>query len=113
MDENMNVGLQDELIADLTLELQGEPTFNPSVLTQKVVNAIREVKRARKYPSYYTEVQIEKDLYEFYSTIRGIAQYDYNLVGAEGETSHSENGVSRSYIERAKLFSGVLPLARV
>lgn len=113
MDENMGVDLQAELIADLTLELQGEETFNPSVLTQKVINAIRDVRSARKYPSYYTDERIKRDLYEYYSTIRAVAEYDYNLVGAEGETSHSENGVSRAYVKRQELFADVLPLAKL
>ena len=49
MDEQMEVSLQDELIADLTVELENEPTFDLSKLKQKVINAIREVKKARKY----------------------------------------------------------------
>ena len=112
MDENMGVGLQEELIADLKLELEKEPTFDLSVLTQKVVNAIREVKRARKYPSYYTDEQISTDLYEYYSNIRNLALYDYNKIGAEFENSHNENSISRTWTDRVKLFSGVLPLAR-
>ncbi len=112
MDVSMLVGLQEELIADLTIELQNEPTFDSSVLTQKVVNAIREVKKARKYPSYYPSDLVDRDLYEYYSNIRNIALYDYNLMGAEGEQSHSENGVSRSYVDRKSLFNGVLPLTR-
>lgn len=112
MDVSMAVGLQDELIADLTIELRNEPTFDSSVLAQKVVNAIREVKKARKYPSYYPSELIYSDLYEFYSNIRNIALYDYNLVGAEGEQTHSENGISRSYVDRKSLFNGVLPLTR-
>lgn len=112
MDETMNVGLQEELIADLKTELEKEPTFDLSVLTQKVVNAIREVKRARKYPLYYTNEQIKKDLYEYYSNIRNLALYDYNKIGAEFEESHSENSISRSWSDRNKLFNGVLPLAR-
>lgn len=113
MDESMEVGLQEELIADLTIELQKEPTFDSSVLTQKVVNAIREVRKERKYPSYYSSEQIDKDLYEFYSNIRSIALYDYNKMGADGEQSHSENGISRSYVDRKSLFNGVLPLSRI
>lgn len=31
------------------------------------------------------------------STVVEIAQYLYNKAGAEGETSHSENGIARSY----------------
>ena len=34
----MKVGLQEELIADLKTELEKEPTFDLSVLTQKVIN---------------------------------------------------------------------------
>lgn len=112
MDETMGVGLQEELIADLTIELEKEPTFDSSVLTQKVINAIREVKKARKYPSYYTDEQIDKDLYEYYSNIRNIALYDFNKIGAEFEESHNENSINRNWVERNKLFNGVLPLAR-
>lgn len=112
MDETMSVGLQEELIADLTIELSKEPTFDSSVLTQKVINAIREVKKARKYPSFYTDGQISKDLYEYYSNIRNIALYDFNKIGAEFEESHNENSISRIWVERNKLFNGILPLAR-
>ena len=111
MDESMLVGLQDELIADLTQELQDEPTFDASKLKQKVLNAIREVKRARKYPSNYTDNMINKDLYNYYSNIRNISLYDYNKMGAEFEQSHNENSVSRSWKDRDKLFNGVLPLS--
>lgn len=38
-----------------------------------------------EWPSKYDELQVE------------IAAYKLNKRGAEGETSHSENGVSRSY----------------
>lgn len=113
MDEQMEVSLQDELIADLTVELENEPTFDLSKLEQKVINAIREVKKARKYPSNYTEDMIDKDIYNFYSNIRNIALYDYNQIGIEFQISSSENGVSRSYMDRDKLFSGIIPLAKL
>lgn len=112
MDEAMSVGLQDELIADLTLELSSEPTFSVDILKQKVVGAIREVKTARKYPSTYTTEQINSDLYNYYSNIRNISLYDYNMVGVEGQSSSSENGISRSFVDRDKMFKGVIPLAR-
>lgn len=113
MDEGMGLTLQDELIADLTLELSSEPTFNESVLKQKVVGAIREVKTTRKYPSYYTEEQITADLFGFYSNMRNIALYDYNQVGAEFQQSSNENGTSRTYVDRKSLFNGILPLSRI
>lgn len=113
MDESMNVGLQEELIADLTAELENEATFNATVLKAKIVGAIREVKTERKYPYYYTFSQIEKDLYGFYSNIRNIALYDYNKSGADFEKSHNENSVSRTFEDREKLFRNVLPLTKL
>lgn len=113
MDEAMGLTLQDEIIADLTLELGAEPTFNADALRQKVINAIREVKKARKYPSYYTEEQIARDLYDFYSNVRNIALYDYNKIGGEFEQSHNENSVNRSFVDRNSLFGGVIPLCKL
>lgn len=113
MDEAMGLTLQDEIIADLTLELGAEPTFNADALRQKVINAIREVKKARKYPGYYTEEQIARDLYDFYSNVRNIALYDYNKIGGEFEQSHNENSVNRSFVDRNSLFGGVIPLCKL
>lgn len=108
MDEAMNVGLEQEIIEELTIELQGEPTFNAEILAIKVRNAIRELKMKRNYVvTSYTENQIEQDLYNYYSVIKSVALYDYNQIGAEGEISHSENGTSRSYIDRDDLFRSV------
>lgn len=113
MDEEIVLTLQDQLIADLTTELQGDNTFNKSVLKIKVVNAIKEVKRERRYPSSYTDEMIDEDLDRYYSNIRAIALYDYNQVGVEGQQSHSEGGVNRTWVDRKSLFNGVLPLSRV
>ena len=113
MDESIGLTMQDELIADLTAELGTEPTFNADALKQKVISAIREVKTTRKYPSYYTEEQISRDLYEFYSNARNIALYDYNKMGGEFEQSHNENSVNRSFVDRSSLFGGVIPLCKL
>lgn len=113
MDETMGLTLQDEIIADLTLELGAEPTFNADALRQKVINAIREVKTVRKYPSYYTEEQISRDLHSFYSKVKRIAFCDYEMIGGEFEKSHNENSVNRSFIDRNSLFSGIIPLCKL
>ena len=105
--------MEDELIEDLTVELEiPDENFNVTLLTSKVKAAVRDVKRARHYPTYYTDEQIESDLYNYYSNCRAIALNDYNKVGVDFEDSHSENSVSASYTDRAKLFAGIIPLAR-
>ena len=86
---------------------------NKQVLASKVRNAIREVKKARRYPSHYTEKMINEDLENYISNIEGLALYDYNQVGAEGESTHNESGVNRTWKSRSANFNGIIPIARV
>lgn len=113
IDEEMAVGLEGELIASLTNRFKNEETFDPDLLSDMVKDVIDEVKEARNYPSNYTEQMINEDLYELKAKIKKIAIYDYSKDGADGETSHSENGISRSYTDRDKLFNGIRPFIRV
>lgn len=105
--------IEQEIIAELSIELQGEPTFNADILAVKVKNAIREVRKARNYPKSYTEENIQQDLHDYFSNIRNIALYDYNQIGAEFQSSASENSVSRSWVDRDKLFDGVYAFVKV
>jgi hypothetical protein len=113
MDEEMTLTLEQELIADMADELsEDDELFNEKLMLSKIRNALREVKRARSYPDSYTDEMIEKDMYGFYSNIRNIALYDYNMIGIEGQTNSSENGTTRAYVDRNKLFGGIVPLAK-
>ena len=115
MDEAMSVGLQDEIIAELTVELSGQPTFNADLLAIKVRNAIREVRMKRNYQATsYTTEQIEKDLYDnYFSVIKNLALYDFAQIGAPFESSHSENSTSRSWVSRDEIFNGVHAFVQV
>ena len=100
------------VIADLTIELKNEFDFDPEILVVKVENAFREVKAARNYPKTYTDEMIMEDLDRYYTNIRSIALYDYTKIGAEGQTQYSADGESIHYLNRDKLFTGILPIAR-
>lgn len=106
--------LQNEIIDELTVELEGESDFNAIILANKVKNAIREVKLVRNYKSTnYTDEQINEDIVKFYSVIMNLARYDYNMLGAEGQSSHSENGITRAYVSRESLLANVTPFIDV
>ena len=100
------------IIAELTIELKNEVDFDAEILTLKVNNAYREVKMARNYPATYTDSMITADMLNYYSNIRAIALYDYNKIGAEGQTQYSADGESIHYLDRDKLFVGIVPIAR-
>lgn len=114
IDSGMTVGLEEEIMADLTAELSlTDPNFSAALLLPKVRNAMREVKRARNYPASYTSEQIEADMYNYFSNIRNIALYDYNQIGGEFSTSSSENSVGIHWVDRNKLFAGIYAFVKI
>lgn len=96
-----------EILEDLTTELGLKKDSDIAVLTSKVKNAYREVKRTRNYQPCHTQEFIDKDMNNFYSNIRELALYDFNQVGGEGQVSHSENGTSRAWKDRKECFNGI------
>lgn len=114
MDATLLLGLQEELVADLTEELKNDPNFNAGILEKKVKTAIKEVMLRRNYEATsYTDERIVSDLENYYSVIKNVALYDYNQSGAEGQISHDENGISRTWTDRNNLFKGVVAFVRV
>lgn len=108
------IDLENEIIADLTIELEDEESFSEKKLSSKVHSAIIEVENMRNYGySAMKPEQIEDDLWNYYSVIKKVALYDYNQIGAEYEINHSENGISRSYEKRSSLFNGVCSFIKV
>lgn len=99
--------LVNEILEDLTTELNLADDSDIAVLTSKIRNAYREVKRARNYQISHMQEFIDRDMEGFYTNIRELALYDFNQVGAEGQTSHSENGTSRVWKDRRECLNGV------
>jgi hypothetical protein len=107
-------GLQNELVADLKTELKNDPDFDVDILEIKVKNAIRDVRSRRCYwATSYNESMIAADLENYYSVIRSVALYDYNQRGAEGQVSHDENSIGRTWVDRDKLFNGVVAFVKI
>ena len=104
-----------ELNTDLTAEITASGvTVLADVLTIKVKAVVRELFSIRCYEnSGMTDEEIQEDINRYYTQCLNVARYDYNQFGAEGEESHNENGISRKYIDRGKLWCGVVPFAKV
>lgn len=109
------VELESELLEDLSSELliKEDDSVSLNQLQIKIKNAIRDVKNARRYPKSYTDDVIAEDLYSYYSNIHDLSLYDYNQIGAEGQTSHSENGTSRNWKSRSDCLIGVVSMCKV
>ena len=68
-------------------------SFEPQVLEDELEDAISTVNNRRDF------VPTSTSLYEkqYENLIMKMALYSLTKMGAEGETSHSENGISRTY----------------
>lgn len=82
-------------------------------LQQLIFQAEQDVRLYRNYPDNYTEEMIEKDMKKFDSIIVNLALYDYNQYGGEFQISSSENGASRSWIDRDKILGKVTPFVQI
>lgn len=114
MEDTMTVTVADMVISDLATMYSDQPTFNVdkiAVIVNKVVEEIINIRRYRE--ENYSDELIEKDLLNYKSQIYNVSEYDFSHIGAPHETSHSENSVNRSWIERSKLFAGIIPLSHL
>ena len=105
---------EQNIVTALALEMRNDPSFDADVVASKVASVVRELIQRRRYnKSKMSDSQIENDLENFYPQVLNVARYDFNTIGAEGEDRHTENGVDRTFTERSKMWSGVVPIGRV
>ena len=108
------VQMTEEIVANLREKFKDEPDLTQSMIENEVKVAIRELKMKRNYvASSMTADEIDADLENYYSVVRNIAELRCAKLGGEGEQSHSENGVSRSYVTEDSLWKGVHAFVKV
>lgn len=103
--------LQTDMEAELVSELQNDS--DKALLSSKIKGAYLAVKRNRNYQKHHTEEFIDSDMSSMYDIIKELAMYDWNHVGAEGETSHNENGINRTWNPRMNILGGIIPFVTV
>ena len=107
--------LIDSIFSDLKTELNSELTGenDQALLLVKVRNAVDDVECARNHQGHHTDEFKEKDLKKMKPIIKRLALYDWNTIGAEGHSSYSDSGISRTFVSRDDILSQVIPFATV
>lgn len=85
---------------------------NPRI-QQLIDQATQEVINRRGYPESYTQERIDEDMKKYEGVIVNLAVYDHSQAGEAFMASYTENGVSRSWKDRDRLFAGVFPFVKV
>ena len=85
---------------------------NP-LLEQLINQATEDIKNKRRYPKGYTKEEIEEDLKKYESVLVNVVVYDRMKLGGDFQQSDSENGKSRTWVDRNTLFKEIYPIARI
>lgn len=87
---------------------------NP-ILDTLVNRAVQSYRNYVNYPPDMEETYIESDMKDNLYCISDLALYAFNKQGADFESMHNENGVSRTYEDKGSIFiaHGVFPYVRV
>lgn len=107
--------LQQKIIEELKVELCSEPTFKEEILEVKVSDSYRKIRAIKGYDKIgMSDEDIDDDLNKnHYQDIKDLAKYRYALLGADFQTNHTENGVSRTWRNESNILSGIIPYAHI
>lgn len=83
------------------------------LLEQLINQATEDIKNKRRYPKDYTKEEIEEDLNKYESVLVNVVVYDRMKLGGDFQQSDSENGKSRTWVDRNTLFKEIYPIARI
>lgn len=103
--------------AAITYFTQTGENFSDDFLFLLVDSLVDEYKGKRQYPAYFTDEQIETDVAQYfwrkktYIAMRVIPEI-VGKIGAEGQKSHSENGIDRAWNPEMYL-ADVIPYCEV
>ena len=105
--------IENTIIERLEAELSvTDPNYSHDLLEVKVKSVLDEAQTIRGYTNYPQEF-IEEDMTKGIPIFMRVSQYDYEKIGASGQTQYSADGENIQYQDRSKLWYGWIPLARI
>lgn len=105
--------MEAEILADVMTYLGDEVAESDKPVLLILINrAIRKV-CMKRYPFGYTNEQKDAAVKRYHVTIFEAAVYYWAKQGADGESSHSENSISRAYESEDSIFFDITPMVKV
>lgn len=93
-------------------DLDADDELSIQRLTLLIQLAERKVIKKR-FPFGYTSEQRKEALSQYEDVIVQVVMRDFAKIGAEGESSHDENGTSRQYLSDDELFNEIVPICKI
>lgn len=104
--------MEADILAEVSTYLGDEVSADDNPVLLILINrAIRKV-CSKRYPYGYTDAQKEAAVSKYRDVVFGAAVYYWAKQGSEGQSSHSENGISRGYQNEDDLYFDVVPMTK-
>ncbi|WP_124067513.1 hypothetical protein [Clostridium sp. E02] len=104
--------METDILADVSTYLGDEVSEQDNPVLLILINrAIRKV-CSKRYPYGYTDTEKAKAVSKYRDVVFDAAVYYWAKQGSEGQSSHSENGISRGYQNEDDLYFDVVPMAK-
>lgn len=104
--------METDILANVSTYLGDEVSEQDNPVLLILINrAIRKV-CSKRYPYGYTDAQKEAAVSKYRDVVFDAAVFYWAKQGSEGQSSHSENGISRGYQSEDDLYFDVVPMAR-
>ncbi|MGL6219338.1 MAG: hypothetical protein ACRC36_14980 [Lacrimispora sphenoides] len=101
-----------DILTDVSTYLGDEVSAQDNPVLLILINrAIRKI-CSKRYPYGYTDTEKEKAVSKYRDVVFDAAVFYWAKQGSEGQSSHSENGISRGYQSEDDLYFDVVPMAR-
>lgn len=105
--------MEADILNDVIAYLDDEVSESDNPVLLILINrAIRKV-CAKRYPYGYTDEEKRQAVLKYRDTIFDAAIFYWAKQGSEGQNSHSENGISRSYQSENDVYFDVVPMVKV
>ncbi|PPK77473.1 hypothetical protein BXY41_11611 [Lacrimispora xylanisolvens] len=104
--------METDILADVSTYLGDEVSEQDNPVLLILINrAIRKI-CSKRYPYGYTDKQKAAAVSKYRDMVFDAAVYYWAKQGSEGQSSHSENGISRGYQSEDDLYFDVVPMAK-
>lgn len=104
--------METEILSDLSTYLGDEVgESDVPVLLVLINRAIRKV-CSKRYPWGYTDIEKVAAVSKYRDVVFDAAVYYWAKQGSEGQSSHSENGISRGYQSEDDIYFDVVPMTK-
>jgi hypothetical protein len=104
--------VETDILADVSTYLGDEVSVQDNPVLLILINrAIRKV-CSKRYPYGYTDSEKETAVAKYRNVIFDAAVFYWAKQGSEGQSSHSENGISRGYQNEDDLYFDVVPMVK-